>query len=362
MDEGRMKNCTVCGSANISEFQNGGDIAHWCEDCGTMHCHYNGAHPDATCIPKNSMLHHQVLAFHRRFGQSIGETPHVPDEKTVRFRLSLIAEEFFELLGAASPGAPTLRQSVFQALIEKAPINVDLPALIDALADLDYVIEGFRITLGVNGTPIAEAVHESNMAKLPSYVAAKDAHHRNVTEGRVRSSGELDVEIDAKIVVKRCGAILDNLQCACIDGHDGEHSFISESIAEPMWRSEVGKHEPGNRCWKCGSFLNEHGGTAVFDDEQCPYDGGKHERTCSSCPTYCVKREGQQHDWEMWPEYDDTFFKCRTCGQETHQRYGTPSTQGCTGIVKREDGKIMKPPGWTPPDIEGELKLQGWEP
>lgn len=26
----------------------------------------------------------------------------------------------------------------------------------------------------------------------------------------------------------------------------------------------------------------------------------------------------------------------------------------------REDGKVMKPPDWTAPDIEGELKKQGW--
>ena len=28
----------------------------------------------------------------------------------------------------------------------------------------------------------------------------------------------------------------------------------------------------------------------------------------------------------------------------------------------REDGKRLKPPGWQPPDIEGELKKQGWKP
>jgi len=26
----------------------------------------------------------------------------------------------------------------------------------------------------------------------------------------------------------------------------------------------------------------------------------------------------------------------------------------------RADGKILKPEGWTPPDIEGELRRQGW--
>ncbi len=27
----------------------------------------------------------------------------------------------------------------------------------------------------------------------------------------------------------------------------------------------------------------------------------------------------------------------------------------------RDDGKVMKPPTWTPPNIEGELKKQGWK-
>lgn len=32
------------------------------------------------------------------------------------------------------------------------------------------------------------------------------------------------------------------------------------------------------------------------------------------------------------------------------------------GGNKREDGKIMKPKGWTPPDIAGLLKMQGHDP
>lgn len=30
------------------------------------------------------------------------------------------------------------------------------------------------------------------------------------------------------------------------------------------------------------------------------------------------------------------------------------------GSIVREDGKILKPPGFKPPDIEGELRKQGW--
>ena len=30
--------------------------------------------------------------------------------------------------------------------------------------------------------------------------------------------------------------------------------------------------------------------------------------------------------------------------------------------IRRYDGKLLKPPGWTPPDIERELLAQGWQP
>jgi predicted HAD superfamily Cof-like phosphohydrolase len=31
------------------------------------------------------------------------------------------------------------------------------------------------------------------------------------------------------------------------------------------------------------------------------------------------------------------------------------------GGATRADGKILKPPGWTPPDVAGLLRKQGWE-
>lgn len=205
-------------------------------------------------------LHDQVLAFHKRFGQSIGKKPHVPDENTIRFRLSLIAEEFCELLDAAND--PTMgcyidevREAIKKVL--KYPAVVDLSDFVDAMADLDYVVEGTRITFGVDGTPIAAEVQRANMSKLPSYVAAKDAHH--------------------------------------------------------------GKREPvSQRCIHCGNhrtvkFL-EDGSTLTEENAMsCAYPRKRHE----------------------------------------YPPLGEP--------VKREDGKILKPPGWTPPDIEGCLRAQGWK-
>ncbi len=138
-----------------------------------------------------SKLREQVLKFHERFGQSIGEKPHVPDEKTVSFRLSLIAEEFVELLGACYPNNPgalgNIRDEIDNLMLY-GTIEVDLPEFVDALADLDYVIEGTRITFGVNGDPIADEVHRANMSKMPSYVAEKDAMHQGAVK---RADGKI---------------------------------------------------------------------------------------------------------------------------------------------------------------------------
>jgi predicted HAD superfamily Cof-like phosphohydrolase len=251
-----MRNCTVCGSEALYGFETPAKRAYawWCEDCGSMHVEDDDkTKPHQLWAVKKSMLHHQVLAFHKRFGQSIGEKPHVPDEKTMRFRLSLIAEEFCELLDATIDETEDIRPAVnaVHDLVANASIHVNFPAFVDATLDLDYVVEGTRITMGVDGTPIAAEVQRANMAKLPSYVAAKDESH----------------------------------------GKAHEHT------------------------WK-------------------------------------------QIGWE----YDDSFFRCTSCGAETHQKSGVPEPTDGPAPVKREDGKIMKPPGWTPPDVEGELKKQGWEP
>ena len=58
------------------------------------------------------------------------------------------------------------------------PGVIDLPAFVDALADLDYVVEGTRAVFGVDRRPIEDEVQRANMSKDPVYVSAKDAWHR----------------------------------------------------------------------------------------------------------------------------------------------------------------------------------------
>jgi predicted HAD superfamily Cof-like phosphohydrolase len=116
-----------------------------------------------------SRLQEQVAVLHREFGHPIGDTPHVPPNERVRLRICLIAEEFFELLGSVYTGdAPELLaklQANAAYMIDHTQIQVDLPALADALADLDYVVEGCRLEFGIDGGPVADEVHRTNMAK-----------------------------------------------------------------------------------------------------------------------------------------------------------------------------------------------------
>lgn len=123
------------------------------------------------CIgaPRTSICN-QVTAFHTAIGQPILPKPQVPSDDRVRLRLRLIAEEFFELLDACGitnvPSRPqeTVWESVDRA-ITISHLSPDLPEVADALGDLDYVIEGTRLEFGINGAPIADAIHASNMAK-----------------------------------------------------------------------------------------------------------------------------------------------------------------------------------------------------
>lgn len=127
-------------------------------------------------------LSKQVREFHKMCGQPTLETPQVPSDHRIRLRLRLITEEYFEMLEAIGvrwkteqqlylgPKGSSIIDSLFIPLnqhIDKAMLlECDLPKFVDALADLDYVIEGSRLEFGVDGVPIACEVHRANMAKF----------------------------------------------------------------------------------------------------------------------------------------------------------------------------------------------------
>lgn len=105
-------------------------------------------------------INEQVMEFHRVMNAPIGTTPKELSEERLLLRLKLIAEECDELLAAAG-----YCRDGSGHLFRHNVADFDMVEVADALGDLDYVIEGMRIELGIDGTPIAAEIHRTNMAK-----------------------------------------------------------------------------------------------------------------------------------------------------------------------------------------------------
>jgi predicted HAD superfamily Cof-like phosphohydrolase len=113
-----------------------------------------------------STIRAQVSEFHRVYGQPIGDKPCVPDEATVRLRARLIGEEFVEMLAAMFDIDDEVIGLQIRDIAELARVRVNLPELVDAWGDLDYVVEGSRLAFGVDGAPVAAEIQRSNLSKL----------------------------------------------------------------------------------------------------------------------------------------------------------------------------------------------------
>lgn len=142
-----MANCTESANADVAELRSESDT-----------------------IPAPALsLRDQVSEFHRAMGQPIAFKPAVPDRERVTLRLRLIAEEFLELLDACDAPGFALEEAkhwIYETIAGcGTPSDVDIVSVADALADIDYVVEGTRLEYGIDGQPIADAVHRSNMTK-----------------------------------------------------------------------------------------------------------------------------------------------------------------------------------------------------
>ena len=90
----------------------------------------------------------QVREFHETYGLPVESVPNISDQKTNDLRINLIAEELEEL--------------------QEALMNNDIVETLDALIDLQYVLDGAFLSFGLHDVKeIAFAeVHRSNMSKL----------------------------------------------------------------------------------------------------------------------------------------------------------------------------------------------------
>lgn len=128
-----------------------------------------------------SLLRSQVREFHRACGHPVAEGPTYPSDERMRLRARLIAEEALECIEAIfdmqtrleGPGglgelASTKLRAVrrhLACIIDQADVDTNAVALADGLADLDFVVEGARVEMGLDGDPIAREVYRANLTK-----------------------------------------------------------------------------------------------------------------------------------------------------------------------------------------------------
>lgn len=116
----------------------------------------------------------KVGEFHRTFGHPVNEAPVVPEDARIRLRLSLIGEEFGELIEAVTgetQQAKLVRQLAENLLdqiskLEGDDFDVDLIETADALTDITVVTNGSGHEFGLNLDATGDEVHSSNMSKL----------------------------------------------------------------------------------------------------------------------------------------------------------------------------------------------------
>jgi predicted HAD superfamily Cof-like phosphohydrolase len=180
--------CGTCGGEGQIYAETPGGL----EDAGCGECHGSGL--------ARSPIREQVIEFHQEFQSEQGQgegPPHVPLDQHVRLRLRLIFEEAFEALEACLHPAGSLTTDALRitkakvALLIASPLDVDLPEFIDALGDIDYVVEGSRLACGVNGAPIAAEIHRSNMSKKGGHRRVDGKWVKPSTYSKADIAGEL---------------------------------------------------------------------------------------------------------------------------------------------------------------------------
>ena len=98
-----------------------------------------------------------VLEFHRKFGVPVGDAPRELLPEDLLFRVAFMHEELNEFMTAYLQG--------------------NLTAQTDALLDLEYVLHGTALWMGLGSIwdQLHAEVHRANMAKAPALTAGASA-------------------------------------------------------------------------------------------------------------------------------------------------------------------------------------------
>lgn len=116
-----------------------------------------------------SDITYAVSEFHLKYDQPVHAVPYVPADDLVRFRMRLIAEEFFEAMESVFPASVTLSlaHEAMSKVIEHEIVTVDLVNLSRELCDIDYVVEGTRLYFGIPRAEVLIEIQRANMDKEP---------------------------------------------------------------------------------------------------------------------------------------------------------------------------------------------------
>ena len=102
----------------------------------------------------------KVIDFHRAIDSSyIGEYPRFHDKENCA---RLVMEETVEFVAACGLDPEELVKEFKQ----KVTIEPNFVDAIDALVDIEYVVNGAYVAFGVDSEPIFNEVHRSNMQKI----------------------------------------------------------------------------------------------------------------------------------------------------------------------------------------------------
>ena len=111
--------------------------------------------------PTNS--YQRVKEFMEKFGHPVYERPtEIEDEDWLHMRLELIREELGELYEACGYEIGEWNEVV--PVRQMARTNVIAAA--DALGDLEYVVNGMALGMGIDLPEVVKEIHRSNMTKL----------------------------------------------------------------------------------------------------------------------------------------------------------------------------------------------------
>lgn len=138
----------------------------------------------------------KVREFHKAFKQPLqtGGPSLEKIEDRIHLRMSLIAEEFLELVEAVyGVNSSQVMEDAWNDAVEKDENNRDLIETIDAIADLEYVVNGMSLEAQVNLDDVVAEVHRSNMSKLDDEgePIMSDGVTPDVNDGKVKPKGKI---------------------------------------------------------------------------------------------------------------------------------------------------------------------------